>query len=95
MPWSAAGSSMPAIARSTMRRSLRMARRRSPSAQIARASSARLSWRWGAGCRLQAQVPARPFLAPVFEQYAQPDQISRRFLERIAAQQLRGDFGHF
>jgi hypothetical protein len=39
------------------------------------------------------QVPARPFLAPVFEKYAQPDQISRRFLERVAAQ-LNGDFGH-
>ena len=38
------------------------------------------------------QIPARPFLAPVFEKYAQPDQISRRFLERVAAQ-LSGDFG--
>ncbi len=38
------------------------------------------------------QVPARPFLAPVFEKYAQPEQISRRFLERVAAQ-LGGDFG--
>lgn len=37
------------------------------------------------------QIPARPFLAPVFEKYAQPEQISRRFLERVAAQ-LRGDF---
>jgi hypothetical protein len=31
--------------------------------------------------------PARPFLAPVFEMYAQPEQISRRFRERV------GDFG--
>ncbi|HEX7840493.1 MAG TPA: phage virion morphogenesis protein [Kofleriaceae bacterium] len=38
------------------------------------------------------QVPARPFLAPVFEKYAQPGQISRRFLERVATQ-LGGDFG--
>src|SRR5262249_40801069 len=38
------------------------------------------------------QVPARPFLAPVFEKYAQPEQISRRFLERVAAQ-LNGHFG--
>jgi phage gpG-like protein len=38
------------------------------------------------------QIPARPFLAPVFEKCAQPDQISRRFLERVAAQ-LNGDFG--
>lgn len=37
------------------------------------------------------QVPARPFLAPVFEKYAQPEQISRRFLERVATQ-LSGDF---
>jgi phage gpG-like protein len=38
------------------------------------------------------QVPARPFLAPVFEKYAQPEQMSRRFLERVAAQ-LSSDFG--
>jgi len=38
------------------------------------------------------QIPARPFLAPVFEKYAQPDQVSRRFLERVAAQ-LSRDFG--
>jgi len=38
------------------------------------------------------QIPARPFLAPVFDKYAQPDQISRRFLERVA-KQLSGDFG--
>ena len=37
------------------------------------------------------QIPARPFLGPVFEKYAQPDQISGRFLERIATQ-LSGDF---
>jgi len=39
------------------------------------------------------QIPARPFLSPVFEKYAEPDGISRRFLERVAAQ-LGGDFGH-
>ena len=38
------------------------------------------------------QIPARPFLAPVFDKYAQPEQVSRRFLERVAAQ-LSGDFG--
>ena len=38
------------------------------------------------------QVPARPFLSPVFEKYAQPDQVSRRFVERVAAN-LGGDFG--
>jgi len=38
------------------------------------------------------QIPARPFLAPVFEKYGQPDQVSRRFLERVAAL-LSGDFG--
>ena len=38
------------------------------------------------------QIPARPFLSPVFEKYAQPEQISRRFLERVAAQ-LNRDFG--
>lgn len=37
-------------------------------------------------------IPARPFLAPVFDKYAQPDQISLRFLERVA-KQLSGDFG--
>lgn len=38
------------------------------------------------------QIPARPFLAPVFDKYAQPGQVSRRFLERVA-RQLGGDFG--
>ena len=38
------------------------------------------------------QIPARPFLAPVFEKYAKPERISRRFLERVAAQ-LSGDLG--
>jgi len=38
------------------------------------------------------QVPPRPFLAPVFERYAQPDQVSRRLLERVA-NNLGGDFG--
>jgi hypothetical protein len=35
----------------------------------------------------------RPFLAPVFERYAQPEQISRRFFERVTVL-LKGDFGH-
>lgn len=39
------------------------------------------------------QIPARPFLAPVFDKYAQPEQISRRFLDRVASQ-LSGDLGH-
>jgi hypothetical protein len=39
------------------------------------------------------QIPPRPFLAPVFEKYAQPDQVSRRFLDRVAAL-LDGHFGH-
>jgi hypothetical protein len=38
------------------------------------------------------QMPPRPFVAPVFGKYAQPDQVSRRFLERVAAI-LGGDFG--
>jgi hypothetical protein len=38
------------------------------------------------------QVRARPFLSPVFERYAQPDEVSQRFLERVAAN-LHGDFG--
>jgi hypothetical protein len=38
------------------------------------------------------QIPPRPFLAPVFEKYAQPEQVSRRLLERAAAF-LKGDFG--
>jgi hypothetical protein len=38
------------------------------------------------------QIPARPFLAPVFEKYAQPEQISRRLLERVALD-LGGDLG--
>jgi hypothetical protein len=38
------------------------------------------------------QIPARPFLAPVFDKNAQPEQVSRRFLKRVATQ-LSGDFG--
>jgi hypothetical protein len=38
------------------------------------------------------RVPARPFFAPVFERYAQPDEVSRRFLDRVA-KALGGDFG--
>ncbi len=38
------------------------------------------------------QIPARPFLAPVFDKYAQPEQVSRRCLERVAAI-LAGDLG--
>jgi phage gpG-like protein len=38
------------------------------------------------------QVPARPFLSPVFEKYAQPEQVSRRFLDRVA-NNLNGDYG--
>lgn len=38
------------------------------------------------------KIPPRPFLAPVFDKYAQPEQVSRRYLERIAAL-LGGDFG--
>jgi phage gpG-like protein len=37
------------------------------------------------------QIPARPFLFPAFEKYAQPRQISQRLLERIAAS-LGADF---
>ena len=38
------------------------------------------------------QVPARPFLAPVFDKYAQPDQISHRFLDRVF-RHMNGDLG--
>ncbi|HTP27463.1 MAG TPA: hypothetical protein VMK12_17650 [Anaeromyxobacteraceae bacterium] len=38
------------------------------------------------------KVPARPFFGPVFEKYADADQASRRFLERVA-KNLGGDFG--
>ena len=38
------------------------------------------------------QVPARPILAPVFEKYAKPEEVSRRFLTRVA-KNLEGDFG--
>lgn len=38
------------------------------------------------------RVPARPFLQPVFDKYGNPDEVSRRFLERIA-KLLGGDFG--
>jgi hypothetical protein len=39
------------------------------------------------------KVPARPFLRPVFDKYgADADEVSRRFLERIA-RNLGGDFG--
>jgi len=39
------------------------------------------------------KVPARPFLAPVFEKYgADPEQVSKRFLDRVG-RLLAGDFG--
>jgi hypothetical protein len=38
-------------------------------------------------------VPARPFLAPVFEKYgADPEIVSKRFLDRVA-RLLAGDIG--
>jgi phage gpG-like protein len=40
------------------------------------------------------RIPARPFLAPVFEAHAKPADVSRRFLERVA-KNLNGDFGDF
>lgn len=39
-----------------------------------------------------SRIPARPFLAPVFEKYGQPDEVSRRFWGRVA-KLLGGDFG--
>lgn len=39
-----------------------------------------------------SQIPARPFLGPAFEKYGQPEDVSRRFLGRIA-KLLGGDFG--
>jgi hypothetical protein len=38
------------------------------------------------------RVPPRPFLRPVFEKYGQPDQVAKRFMERVA-NLLGGDFG--
>jgi hypothetical protein len=38
------------------------------------------------------KIPARPFLAPVFEAFGKPADVSRRFLDRLA-QNLGGDFG--
>jgi hypothetical protein len=38
------------------------------------------------------KVPARPFLSPVFEKHAEPDEVSRRFLERVA-KKLGAAFG--
>ena len=38
------------------------------------------------------KVPARPFLRPVFETHGKPEEVSRRFLDRVA-KLLSGDFG--
>lgn len=38
------------------------------------------------------QIPRRPIFSPVFDKEAQPEQVARRFLERVAAL-LGGDFG--
>jgi phage gpG-like protein len=38
------------------------------------------------------KVPARPFLRPVLDAHGQPEDVSRRFLERVA-KLLGGDFG--
>jgi hypothetical protein len=38
------------------------------------------------------RVPPRPFLRPVFEGYGQPENVAKRFMERVASL-LGGDFG--
>jgi hypothetical protein len=38
------------------------------------------------------RIPARPFLRPVFEEHGKPEDVSRRFLDRVA-KLLGGDFG--
>ena len=38
------------------------------------------------------RLPARPFLRPVFEKYGAPEEVARRFVERVA-KLLGGDFG--
>lgn len=38
------------------------------------------------------RIPARPFLRPVFEKYGQPEDVAKRFIERVA-KLLGGDFG--
>lgn len=38
------------------------------------------------------RIPARPFLRPVFETYGAPEEVARRFVERVA-KLLGGDFG--
>jgi hypothetical protein len=38
------------------------------------------------------QIPPRPFLSPVFDTYAQPAEVAKRFLERVSAH-LQRDFG--
>ena len=38
------------------------------------------------------KIPARPFLRPVFAKHSQPEEVSRRFLDRVA-KLLGGDFG--
>jgi len=38
------------------------------------------------------RIPPRPFLRPVFEKYGQPEEVARRFTERVATL-LGGDFG--
>ncbi len=43
--------------------------------------------------RAVLRSPRRPYLGPVFHQYAQPEDVSRRFLARVA-KNLGGDFGY-
>ena len=38
------------------------------------------------------QIPARPFLAPVFKRFARPSMVKNRFLARVA-KQLKGEYG--
>jgi phage gpG-like protein len=38
------------------------------------------------------RIPARPFLRPVFEKYGAPEDVAKRFMERVA-KLLGGDFG--
>lgn len=40
-----------------------------------------------------SRIPARPFIRPVFEKYAKPNEIRDRFLKRVG-ELLGGDLGH-
>jgi hypothetical protein len=56
------------------------------------AKAGRVTGGFGGGGSHTVKIPARPFISPTMDLYAQPEDVARRLSKTIAAQ-LGGDFG--